>query len=140
MAYCDYTMIQALLTLTFDTNSLPTATKVGEMIDMIASEINMYLQIAGVVLPVTDSNLLNILKLKTAQGVAGIVATGYPRDNMADGQGGYYSNLYNEFLKLIKTNPEIFKLKVANIQVSSNVLSGATDESSLNPIEDRFDE
>lgn len=107
MSYCVYSDVGLLLSLTFDTSSIPTAVKVGEIIDLISSEVNMVLRGAGVN-PPTDitSDLYKVVKLKVMQGSAAIIGLSYygNKDGVEAGQAAYYQKMYSEFIIMVKTD------------------------------------
>lgn len=137
MAYCTYDHVGTLLELTFTDDSKPSSTKVTEIIDMIASEINLVLISRGISVPVAGTDFYKILTLNNAYGAAGVVGLTYLSnvDGVDDKQGAYYKKEYKDFIALLKSEPDLFKTMIKNVTASTNVTDGYTEE---DVIEDRI--
>jgi hypothetical protein len=135
MAYCTYEDVGTMLGLTFDSSSVPTATKVSGIIDLISSEINVALTAIGISLP-TTGDMYNLVKLKTMQGSAGLVAITYygNSDAVESGQGAYFTNKYKEFLAEIKATPNLFKPQYNTMKISNQFTDGAMTDADLDRI------
>lgn len=133
MAYCDYELVGTLLEVTFSSTSKPTSTKVTELINVIASEINMTLLSKGITVPSPDENFYSLLKLMNAYGTAGIVGMTYSRnaESVVNTLGADYKKDYKDFIASIKKDPDQYKQVVKTGIASTHITDGYTDESVL---------
>jgi len=136
MSYCTYEDVGTLLSLTYSTESIPTAVKVTDIISLIASEINMTLKSVGIEIPLSGTDFYNLLKLKNMQGAAGVVGvTAYGNTEDVEGsQGDYYKKEYMSFLTDIKKNPDVYKNTVKQTFMSNQVSSGSATEESITSV------
>lgn len=108
MAYCDYTDIQVLMQMTFDASSRPTAAQVTSLCDQVSGEMEVYLSGVNIGLPITNTSILNMLKLYCSYGVASaILATYNVPDNVAE-QFRFWRGEYLAFLQRIQDRPNLF--------------------------------
>lgn len=136
MSYCTYTEVGTMLALTFGTDSVPTDVKVSDITEMISSEINLYLKMAGVDIPTIGTDLYNVVRLKAMQGSAAVVALSYygNSDAVKDGQGSYYQDQYDKFLTMIKENPEVFVSTYTSLEFSNQYTDGDMTEDEFEDI------
>ena len=139
MSYCNYSDVGLLLSLTFDeSTSKPLASKVTIISEMISSEINLTLKSAGISLP-TSGDLLNMVKLMTMKGSAGVVGISYygNTEDVVGSQGDYYNKEYKAFLIDVKKNPETYKnidSVTSGFIIENQVTDGTITEEKLSDI------
>ena len=134
MSYCTYEDVGLLLSLTFDeTLSKPLASKVTDIISLIASEINMTVVAAGVALPSSGTDFYNVLRLKNMHGAAGVVGVAYygNTEDVAGSQGVFYRDSYNKFLLDLSENPTNYKNYKNAMVLENQVTDGTYTEESL---------
>jgi hypothetical protein len=144
--YCTASDIQGMLgyDTEFTNTSKPTVTQVNDIITNITSEINTRLEAIGVTLPVTDSNVLNVVERYCKIGSAGLVGLTYysSNNNIEGGQADYFYKDYKQWLTDITDKPELVGVSAEAVNESAMVSNQVTDgthlESSLDRIEQEF--
>lgn len=137
MSYCDYEDVGLLLQLTFnETDSKPKASKVTDIISLIASEINMLLVSKGIGLPLVGTDFYNVVRLKNMQGAAGVVGVSFygNTEDVAGSQGVYYRDEYARFIEQVKTDPDSFKSTVKSSYIGNQVTAGDSSESDISDV------
>ena len=144
--YCSAGDIKSMLgyDTAYSTTTKPTLAQVNDIITNITSEIDTRLEVIGVTLPVTDSNVLNVVERYCKLGSAGLVGLTYysTNNNIEGGQADYFYKDYKQWLTDITDNPELVGVSAGEIQsntyVSNQVTDGTHTESSLDRIEQDF--
>lgn len=132
--YCsaDDIMVALGYTDSFSASTRPTLTQVNTIISNITNELDLYLNMIGIASQPTDTRMLGKLKEACTLGSSARVGFGY-----IDIHGGLdntlpkiYWDRYNELLKEIKENPEIFGITGGGTTfITSNVIDGTYTES-----------
>lgn len=105
MAYCTYADVQSQMRrVYFDATSVPTADEVTAYIVLVDADIDAKLSGVGLVVPVTDSAKLPILKQISINGAAALVCRGA---QMEAEEAATRQKLYDDALKGIMANPAI---------------------------------
>jgi hypothetical protein len=135
--YCSISDVQALTQLTYSSDTEPTSTQVSGVISQITGEIDVILASLGVTSQPTDSNVLNMLKLKCAMGVAGLIGlTYYNNPEETNNQMGLYWQEYKDFLTKIQENPQMIidaagsGLATSDV-IGNQVTAGYVDEDDI---------
>jgi len=136
MSYCDYEDVGLLLGLTFKENSVPTAVKVTQICGWISSEINLMLNYLSIPIPAVGTDLYNLLELKSAQGAAGVIAISFQgnAESVDATQGAYYKEQYDNFIKEMKADPEMFKTLSTTLLLENPMTQGDMTEIDLDEI------
>lgn len=134
-SYCSPSDVGVLLQLTYSATSQPTTTQVQAICDQVTAEINMKLRQIGIV-GVTDSTVLDQLKLICSQGAACYVGGSY-FNNIQSTSGtisNFYCTNYKEKLKEIVDDPAMYGAAGGRVSFDSNVTAGITSEAEVNEL------
>jgi hypothetical protein len=133
MRYCSHEDVGTLLALNFSADSKPSASKVLDIAGWISSEINFVLKSCKVEIPAEGTDLYNLLRMKSAQGSAGIIGLSYygNSDTVQSGQGAYYSEQYGLFIKEVKENPALFRDMNNEAYIGNQFTNGSMTEDDL---------
>lgn len=107
MAYCTVDDVRALIAkFTVGDTSRPTTTQATSFVDQIAGEIDLYISVLGVTVPITSpAVLVTWLEKVNAEGAAATVLKAMFPDVSGTGETpayAFFEKRYNEALKLIK--------------------------------------
>jgi hypothetical protein len=142
--YCSAEDVQGMLgyDTTYSATTKPTLTQVNDIITNITSEIDSRLECISVTVPVTDSNVLNVIERYCKLGSAGLVGLTYysSNNNIDGGQSDYFYKDYKQWLKDITNNPELLGVSAdaSSIIASNQVVDGTMTEAELNMIDQEF--
>jgi hypothetical protein len=124
MAYCTVNDLNDYAAhVDIDDYSDPTATEVEAMITTVETWMNQQFKSVGVTVPVTDSDLLEVVK-KIA--IYGTLAEYYRAIDMEPEREERYQSLYDDTLQRIVKNPSILQTGTGNTTLPSG--SGRTGD------------
>jgi len=105
MSYCAHADIETRFqNLSFSSTTNPTDTQVDVMCDQVSDDMDTQMQTVGIVIPVTDTDKLDMLKRIASFGV---VAEIYRSLDLELEKAKMYQALYDKELGKILKNPEI---------------------------------
>jgi hypothetical protein len=127
--YATYTEVALILGLTdYTATTRPTSTQVTNILTEVTQNIDFTLESVGLESQPSDSNVQGRLKTLCKYGTACQIAISKygDADGVESSQGAYFCKRYDEGIKEIKTNPELYGLVVGDSgsTANSNVLEG----------------
>lgn len=105
--YCTYSDVQAKLqNITLTDSSNPTTTEVTAFCTQVTEWMNARFRVVGIDTPITDSNLLDLVKPIAANGVTAEVLRSV---EMESESAAVFQDLYERALEKIEQNPSILQ-------------------------------
>lgn len=102
MAYCTYSDVDALMSVTHDTTTTPTAVTVTDFCADISAELDGVMQAVGYVVPITGATGLALLNSYATMGAAVRAWHAGFQSSNAPANVEYWDTTYRDFLMRLK--------------------------------------
>lgn len=106
MAYCTYSDVDALMSITHGASTKPTSTSVTDFCADVSAELDGVLQAVGYVVPITGATGLALLNSYATMGAAVKAWHAGFQSQTAPANVEYWDRTYTDFLKRLKAGDQ----------------------------------